>query len=450
MTMNYDTVLKNARIINRGTIYEADLAIKDGVIVKIASDISASANAVHDLKGNILIPGAIDDQVHFREPGLTHKATIYTESRAAVAGGVTSYMEMPNTKPPAITQALLENKYQIASQSSLANYSFYMGTSNENLEQVLRTPVDKVCGLKIFMGSSTGNMLVDDMNTLENVFSRVDMLIATHCEDEETIRKNLNKAMKAFGSEVPMEMHPVIRNVDACYKSSSLAVELARKHDARLHVLHISTAKELELFDATLPVKDRKITAEVCVHHLTFDKSQYRILGGKMKCNPAIKGDEQRRALIRGLQEGKFAVIATDHAPHTLDEKKGDYMNTPSGIPLVQHSIPMMLQFYHAGILSLPFIIDKMCHSPADLFQVDKRGYIDEGYYADLVEIDINEIWEVNQENIYYKCGWSPLEGENLKGKVNKTWVNGHLVYNDGLFDESNTGMRLTFSQRLA
>ncbi len=446
--MNYDTILKNARIVNRGEIIEGDIAIKDKRIVKIDTVISASANAIHDLNGNFLIPGAIDDQVHFREPGLTQKATIYTESRAAVAGGVTSFMEMPNTKPPAITQELLQDKYDIASQSSLANYSFFMGTSNENIEEVLKTPIDKVCGLKIFMGSSTGNMLVDNEQTLEAIFSRVNMLIATHCEDEETIRKNLAKAKAEYGENIPMEMHPIIRDVEACYKSSSMAAELAKKHNARLHILHITTEKELSLFDESLPIKDRRISAEVCVHHLTFDASQYATLGSKIKCNPAVKDAGQKAALLQGLKDGKFAVIATDHAPHTAEEKSHPYLTCPSGLPLVQHSIPMMLQFYHRGELELPFIVQKMSHDPAELFEIDDRGYVEEGYYADLVELDIDEEWQVNKNNIFYKCGWSPLEGQTLKGRIKKTWVNGHLAYADGKFDESQGGMRLSFTRR--
>lgn len=447
--MNYDLVLKNGHLVNRGEIFQADIAIKNKRIVKIDKNISASANLEHDLKGNFLFPGAIDDQVHFREPGLTHKATIYTESRAAVAGGVTSFMEMPNTMPPAITQELLEDKYRIARDSSLANYSFFMGTSNENIEEVLKTPMDKVCGLKIFMGSSTGNMLVDDAQTLENIFSKVDMLIATHCEDEETIRRNLQAAREKYGENIPMEMHPVIRSVEACYKSSSLAAELARKHGARLHILHITTEKELSLFDESISLKDRKITAEVCVHHLTFDASQYGELGSKIKCNPAIKEKRHRKALLEGLKNGKFAVIATDHAPHTFQEKSSKYLQAPSGLPLVQHSIPMMLQLYHSGELELPFIVEKMSHAPAELFEIDDRGYVEEEYYADLVEIDIDEEWTVKPENIYYKCGWSPLEGKSLKGRIKNTWVNGHHTYKNGEFDESQKGMRLSFTRRL-
>lgn len=446
--MIYDTILKNARIVNRGHIFEGDLAIKDGRIVKIADDISASANVVHDLNGNYLLPGVIDDQVHFREPGLTHKATIYSESRAAVAGGVTSFMEMPNTNPPALTQELLESKYDIAVTTSLANYSFFMGTSNDNIEEVLKTPIDKVCGLKIFMGSSTGNMLVDDMSTLENVFSQVDMLIATHCEDEDTIRRNLAAAQREYGNDIPMEMHPIIRDVEACFKSSSLAIELARKHNARLHILHISTAEELELFEA-VPLSEKRITAEVCVHHLAFDASQYGEMGSKIKCNPAIKDKRHRIALLEGLKAGKLDVIATDHAPHTIAEKAGNYLDAPSGLPLVQHSLPMMLQFYHDGELELPFIVEKMSHAPADLFEIDDRGYVEEGFYADLVELDMNEEWTVSKDNLFYKCGWSPLEGERLKGRVKTTWVNGHPVYQHGKFDESHRGMRLSFKKRL-
>ena len=439
-------LIKSGRIINRGQIIEGDLLIKDGRIEKVSGSIDASADLEINAEGKLVMPGIIDDQVHFREPGLTHKSDLYTEPRAAVAGGVTSYMEMPNTKPPALTQGLLEDKYQIAAQKSLANYSFFMGASNDNLEEVLKTDARTVCGIKVFMGSSTGNMLVDDRTTLDGLFSKVPMLIATHCEDEATIRGNEVIYKEKYGENIPFKYHPEIRNVEGCLKSSSMAVELAKKYGTRLHILHISTADELALFDNSIPLKEKRITSEVCVHHLYFNASQYDSLGSQIKCNPAVKGAEHQEALFPALLDNRLDIIATDHAPHTWEEKQGTYFKAPSGVPLVQHSLNVMLGFYQKGMISLERIIEKMCHAPADCFHVDQRGYLDEGYWADVVIVDPEAKWTVQKDNIHYKCNWSPFEGQVFTGKVESTIVSGHLAYQNGQFFEDKKGERLLFN----
>jgi dihydroorotase len=440
------TIIKNAFVVNEGKIFSADVLLEGGRISKIGVDISTAGAEVIDATGKYLFPGVIDDQVHFREPGLTHKGEIYTEAKSGVAGGITSYMEMPNTVPNTLTQELLEEKYQAASQKSLANYSFFMGASNDNLEEVLKTDPEKVCGLKIFMGSSTGNMLVDKKEVLENIFANSKMLIAAHCEDEATIRANTEKAKAEYGEDVPIEMHPVIRNEEACYKSSSFAVELARKHNARLHILHISTAKELSLFENKTPLKDKKITSEACIHHLWFTDEDYKDKGSLIKWNPAVKKQSDRDAIRQAVNNGTIDVVATDHAPHTIEEKQNKYFKAPSGGPLVQHALVAMLDMYHKGIFSLEKIAEKMSHYPAILFRVRERGFIREGYWADLVLVDLNNSWTVNKENIFYKCGWSPFEGHTFKSKVTHTFVNGHLVYNNGNFNETIKGQRLLFS----
>lgn len=441
------TLIKNANIVNEGEVYKSDLLIEDRIIKLISSEINCKADVIINADGLYLLPGIIDDQVHFREPGLTHKADIYSESKAAVSGGITSYMEMPNTQPQALTQELLEEKYKIASKKSFANYSFFMGASNDNLSEVLNTNPKNVGAVKIFMGSSTGNMLVDDKNILEEIFSKSPMLIAVHCEDEDIIRNNIQLARLKYGEDVPMQEHPNIRNVEACYKSSSLAVSLAKKYNTRLHVFHISTEKELDLFDNTIELKDKKITAEVCVHHLFFDDTYYESKGSLIKWNPAVKKKSDKEALLQGLLDGRLDVIATDHAPHTLHEKSNTYFNAPSGGPLVQHALPAMLDFVHKGKFDLTNLVEKMCHNPAICFQIAGRGFIRENFFADLVLVDINKPWKVTKENILYKCGWSPFEGNVFQSKVTHTFVNGHLVYHNGEFDESQKGMRLIFDR---
>lgn len=439
------TLITNAKIANEGKVFEGDILIKGSFIEKIGNNLIGEHAHVIDAKGKLLLPGAIDDQVHFREPGLTHKGTIYTESRAAVAGGVTSFMEMPNTSPPAFTQALLADKYQIASQHSLANYSFFMGTSNDNLEEIMKTDLQKVCGLKIFMGSSTGNLLVDDPAVLESVYSRFPSLIATHCEDEPTIRKNLADFKEKYGDNCPIAYHPTIRSEEACYKSSSFAIGLAKEHGTRLHILHISTAKETFLFDNTIPLQNKKITAEACIHHLWFNDTDYDRLGMNIKWNPAIKTAHDQQEILKAVIDNRIDVIATDHAPHTIEEKNNTYFNAPSGGPLVQHSIVAMLEFHRQGKITLEKIVEKMCHNPAILFQIDRRGYIREGYYADLVLVDQNNPWKVQKDNILAKCGWSPFEGETFHSKVTDTWISGHHAYSNGLLNEAKMGERLHF-----
>ena len=441
------TLIKNATLVNEGEIYRSDVLIENQKIKKIASKISVNANKIIDAEGLHLLPGAIDDQVHFREPGLTHKANIYTESKAAIAGGITSFMEMPNTNPQALTQKLLEEKYDIASKTSIANYSFFMGASNDNLNEVLKTNPKNVAAIKVFMGSSTGNMLVDNKHVLEEIFSKSRMLIAVHCEDETIIQENIKKAKQKYGEEVPISEHPKIRSEEACYKSSSTAIKLAKKYNTRLHVFHLSTEKEIELFNNTLPLEEKKITSEVCVHHLWFDASSYKEKGTFIKWNPAIKKESDKNALLEGLLNDKLDVIATDHAPHTLEEKENSYFNAPSGGPLVQHALPAMLEFYKNNKISIEKIVEKMCHNPAICFKIQNRGFIREGYFADLVIVDLNSPWKVNKKNILYKCGWSPFEGEIFHSKITHTFINGHIAYKNGKFDESQKGMRLTFDR---
>ena len=441
------TLIKNARIVNEGYTTEGDVLIEDDRIEKIGSSISDEGYSVIDANGKYLIPGAIDDQVHFREPGLTHKANIYTESRAAVAGGITSFMEMPNTKPPALTQELLEDKYQIAAKDSIANYSFFMGVSNENIEEVLKTDKQNVCGIKIFMGSSTGNMLVDNETTLENIFSRADMIIATHCEDENTITRNTEIYREKYGEDVPIRCHPEIRSEEACYKSSSHAIEIAKKHGTRLHILHISTGKETKLFDNSIPLNEKKITSEACIHHMWFSDEDYDSKGTFIKWNPAVKKASDRSTIIEAVNSDLIDVIATDHAPHTLEEKNNRYFGAPSGGPLVQHSVVAMFDLVKAGYFTIEKVIQKMCHNPAILFEVEDRGYIREGYYADLVLVDDSQPYTVTRENILAKCGWSPFEGHTFSSSVSHTIVNGRIVYQNGVIQESGTGMRMRFTR---
>jgi dihydroorotase len=442
------TLILNANIVNEGRVFESDLLIKGEYIESIGRDLSSRpADYIIDASGKFLFPGAIDDQVHFREPGLTHKATIHSESRAAVAGGVTSFMEMPNTNPPAFTQTLLEEKYQIAARTSLANYSFYIGGSNDNLEEVLRTDIKKICGLKLFMGSSTGNLLVDDPRTLEGFFSKFPSIIATHCEDEATIKKNTAAYKEKFGEDIPVKFHPLIRSEEACYKSSSFAVDLARKFGTRLHILHISTAKETSLFDTSIPIEKKKITAEACVHHLWFNDKDYERLGTLIKWNPAVKTLLDQEAILKAVIDDRIDVIATDHAPHTLEEKQNKYFQAPSGGPLVQHSLVAMLEIYQKGKISLEKIVQKMCHNPAILFQIDRRGFLREGYFADMTLVDMNRPWQVGKDNIFAKCGWSPFNGVTFKSQVTHTFVSGHRAYSDGEFHEGRMGQRMMFNR---
>lgn len=440
------TLILNAKIVNEGKSFDGDLFIRGEWIEQMGSNLqSRQADRVIDAKGMYLLPGVIDDQVHFREPGLTHKGTIFSESRAAVAGGVTSFMEMPNTVPPVFTQELLEQKYKIASTQSLANYSFYMGTSNTNLDEVMKTDIRRVCGLKIFMGSSTGNLLVDDPKTLELFYSRFPGLIATHCEHEPTIRANTEAFRQQFGENMPIREHMNIRSAEACYESSSLAVQLAKQHGTRLHILHISTARELALFDNQLPLEQKKITAEACIHHLWFSDADYETLGTKIKWNPAIKTAADREAIFQAVLENKIDVVATDHAPHTKAEKNHTYFQAPSGGPLVQHSLVAMLEFFHQGKISIERIVEKMSHHPAILFRIENRGFIREGYHADLVLVNPNNPWKVAKRNILAKCGWSPFEGQTFRSSVEKTWVSGHLAYESGKIQEGYAGKRLSF-----
>lgn len=446
--MSKSYLIKNARIVNEGKVIEGDVLIEAGRIAKIDSSIgpkSANVNVI-DAEGKYLIPGIIDDQVHFREPGLTHKGDLHSESRAAVAGGITSFMEQPNTKPAATTIEELEKKYQRAAQVSLANYSFNMGASNDNLEELKKVSKRDVAAIKIFMGSSTGNMLVDQQKTLEGIF-QLDHQLITHCEDEQTIRTNLEKAKQQYGEDIPMSMHPVIRSEEACYLSSSTAVELAKKYNSRLHVFHISTAKETALFTNKIPLAEKRITAEVCVHHLWFDDSQYESKGSHIKWNPAVKQASDRDGLWKALLDGRLDVVATDHAPHTLEEKSNKYLNAPSGGPLVQHALPAMMERVHDGVWDIQTMVEKMCHNPAILFRMEDRGYIREGYNADLVLLEPNRPWKVSKDNILYKCQWSPFEGTVFKSKVTHTFVNGHLAFKEGNFDDSQLGERLLFNR---
>jgi len=447
-------LLKNISIVNEGVTTSGDVLIANGRIEKIAAVIDVHF-AVKEIDGTglHLLPGVIDDQVHFREPGLTHKGTIYTEAKAAIAGGVTSFMEMPNTIPNALTQELLEDKYAIASQSSLANYSFFMGTANNNADEVLKTNDKRkdVCGIKIFMGASTGNMLVDNFLTLDKIFREAEVLIATHCEDEKVIKRN-REALA--GVELQPFHHPIIRDVEACFESSFTAIQLAKKYDTRLHILHISTAKELQLFTNLFPLKDKRVTSEVCVHHLHFTADDYERLGYQVKCNPAIKSPENKEALWQGLLDDRLDIIATDHAPHTMAEKgllhdgtRVDYDHAHAGLPLVQHPLLLMLHYVKEGRISLEKLVEKMCHTPATCFDIEQRGFIREGYHADLVVVNLDKPNTVTKENILYKCGWSPLENFTFPASVEKTFVNGHLVYNNGIFDESQKGNRLRFDR---
>ena len=439
-------IIKNARIVNEGKIFSSDVLLKNGRIEKIASEISSPNAEIINAENNFLLPGMIDDQVHFREPGLTHKADIYTESKAAVAGGITSFMEMPNTVPNTLTQALLQDKYDLASTKSLANYSFFMGVSNDNYDEVMRTNPKTVCGIKIFMGSSTGNMLVDAPSTLERIFGNSEMLIATHCEDEKTILHNMEKARNQYGENVPMWMHPQIRSAEACYLSSSYAVALAKSKGSRLHVLHISTEKELDLFDNIIPLGKKRITAEACVHHLFFDESDYDRLGTKIKWNPAVKTEADKIAILKGVLENKIDVIATDHAPHTLEEKSQTYFKAPSGGPLVQHALLLLMEHYHDKKISIEKIAEKTSHALSECFGIPDRGYIREGCYADLVLINPNKEYKVTPSNILYKCKWSPFEDYTFRSTIEKTFVNGNLVFDNNEFDESNKGQRLAFT----
>lgn len=442
-------LIKNARIVNEGSIIEGDVFIDNGIITEISSNISAKSAdlSIIDAEGNYLLPGLIDDQVHFREPGLTHKETIEGGSKAAVAGGITSFIEMPNTQPQTTTIELLEEKFKLAEKTSYANYSFMFGGTNDNLEEIKKIDPKNTAALKLFLGSSTGNMLVDDETVLEKIFKESPVLIAAHCEDETTIKKNLEECIKRYGDDIPIELHPKIRNEEACYISSSKAVALAKKTGARLHVFHISTAKELKLFDNKKPLKDKKITAEVCIHHLWFNDQDYATKGTFIKWNPAVKTQKDQEALMEAVLNDKIDVIATDHAPHTKEEKQNVYTKAPSGGPLVQHALPAMLQLHHQGKISLEKIVEKMCHNPAILFQIEKRGFIREGYKADLVIVDLNAPWAVQPGNILYKCGWSPFEGVTFKSRVTHTFVNGNLVYKNFQFTPFRKAERLKFDR---
>ncbi|WP_143884839.1 dihydroorotase [Chryseobacterium binzhouense] len=440
------TLIKNAKIVNEGIVSQNDILIENDLISRISNNISEdNVDQIIDASGKYLLPGVIDDQVHFREPGLTHKGDIESESRAAIAGGTTSFIEQPNTVPNAVTQELLADKYEIAAQKSFANYGFMMGGTNDNLEEILKTNPRNVPGIKLFLGSSTGNMLVDNPETLEKIFSNTKMLIAVHCEDEATIRANTEKYIEEYGEDIPVKFHHLIRSEEACYISSSKAIELAKKTGARLHVFHLSTAKEMELFRNGIPLKDKKITAEVCVHHLTFTNEDYETRGGLIKWNPAVKTQKDKDGLWEALLDDRIDVIATDHAPHTWEEKQNVYTKCPSGAPLVQHSLAAMLENFHTGKISLERIVEKMCHNPAVLFRIEKRGFIREGYKADLALVDLDTNWTVEKENILYKCGWSPMEGMSFRSKVTHTFVNGNLVYENGIINEQRFGERLLF-----
>jgi len=442
-------LIKNAKIVNEGVIKNGDVFIENDRIVEIEDSISVknSNTQVIDAEGRYLFPGLIDDQVHFREPGLTHKATIETESKAAVAGGITSFIEMPNTVPQATTIEKLEEKFSIAKQTSWANYSFMFGGTNDNLEEILKVDKNKVAGLKLFLGSSTGNMLVDNPEVLEEIFSKTDLLISVHCEDEATIKKNMTEYLAKYGEDIPIEMHPKIRSGEACYISSSKAIELAKKTGARLHVFHLSTEKETHLFSNKKKLSEKKITAEVCVHHLWFTDKDYKTKGTKIKWNPAVKSQKDKDGLWKALLDDRIDVIATDHAPHTLEEKNNGYTKAPSGGPLVQHALVALLEMYHKGKISLEKIVEKTAHNPAILFQIKDRGYIREGYKADLVLVDLVAPWTVNKENIFYKCAWSPFEGTTFKSRITHTFVNGVLTYHNFKFPNKSTPERLTFNR---
>ncbi|WP_306641077.1 dihydroorotase [Sanyastnella coralliicola] len=443
------TLIKNVSVINEGTVRKAHVLINEDRIERIdlSCTIEPNAREVIEAEGKYLLPGAIDDQVHFREPGLTHKAELATESKAAVAGGITSFMEMPNTVPNTLTQELLQQKYDRAAEVSPANYSFFMGASNDNIEEVLKTDPKQVCGVKVFMGSSTGNMLVDNRATLEGIFKECPMLIATHCEDEATIRANTEKARATYGENVPISQHPVIRDAEACYRSSSMAVELATKYDARLHILHISTAKEISLFRNDIPLEEKRITAEACIHHLWFTDKQYLDKGTHIKWNPAVKTADDRAAVRAALKSGHIDVVATDHAPHTLEEKSQSYFKAPSGGPLVQHAMVAMFEMAKDGIIDMTDIPQLMSHNVARVFDMGQRGYVREGYFADLVLVDPNDSWTVTRDNLLYKCGWSPFEGQEFSHRIHATWVNGVKVYDGENVTDNPAGKRLTFDR---
>ena len=442
-------LIKNITIVNEGQSFTGHVWIKKERIFKISREtqIPDTPPGTIIINGHrkILIPGVIDDQVHFRDPGFTHKGDLYTEPKAAVAGGITSFMEMPNTDPQTTTNELLDKKLKAASKTSLANFTFYLGATNDNLAELQNIDREKACGIKVFMGASTGNMLVDNPRALAGIFSIPNVRIAVHCEDEATIKANLEEYIEKFGENIPIEYHPKIRSTEACYKSSGFAVSLAKKYNTNLHIIHISTAKELDLLETGIPHDKKKITSEVCIHHLWFEESDYEDKGTLIKWNPAIKTAIDREALIKAVIDDKIDIIATDHAPHTLEEKDNPYLKSPSGGPMVQHSLPVMLEFYHRNQIPLEKIVKKMCHAPADIFKVLDRGYIREGYFADLVIIDPNDPWTVNKKNILYKCGWSPLEGTTLKSRITHTFVNGHLAFDNGIFNESKKGKPLEF-----
>lgn len=443
----FDILISNVSLINENLISKKDIYISNDKIARIAEPGSSlEASTTIDGSDKYLIPGVIDDQVHFREPGLTHKADIASESAAAVAGGITSLMEMPNTNPQTTTIDELNKKYELGAASSLANYSFYMGATNENLDELLKVNPKEVCGIKVFMGSSTGNMLVNDPVILSEIFRNAPTLIATHCEDDSIINANTERFKNQYGEEIPIHLHPEIRSAEACYRSSSLAAELASKYDTQLHILHLSTEKELSLL-SNKPLPEKNITGEVCVHHLWFEENDYNKYGTKIKWNPAVKKASDRDALLNALNNDILDVVATDHAPHTLEEKDNSYLKAPSGGPLVQHSLVAMLELYHKEKISLEKVVQKMCHAPADLFKIANRGYVREGYYADLVLLDLNSSWEVKKENILYKCGWSPFNGSTFNSKITHTFVNGKLVYENGMVNKANKGMRLTFNR---
>jgi len=440
------TLIKNSFVVDSGNLQKKDILISNDIIQKVSSEINIKADRILDCSGLHIIPGVIDDQVHFREPGLTHKGDIYSESKAAVAGGITSFMEMPNTSPQTLTQDLLKKKFLLGEQKSLANFSFFMGASNDNIDEVLLSDPKKVGAIKIFMGSSTGNMLVNKLDTLNELFKKSRILLVVHCEDEDIINKNLNIYKEKYGDNIPINCHPKIRTEEACFKSSSLAIELAKKHKTRLHIFHISTAKELSHFTNDLPIEKKQITSEACIHHLWFSEKDYDKKGAFIKWNPSVKTENDKKKLIDAVNSNLIDVVASDHAPHTLNEKNNNYIKCPSGGPLVQHSLVAMLDLYHDGLISLEKIVEKMCHNPAKLFRIKKRGFIKEGYYADLTILDLNKSWTVSKENILYKCGWSPFEGHTFKSSVQSCFVNGNLVYNSGEFDESFRGLPLEFN----
>lgn len=440
-------LIKNATIVNEGKQIVGDVLIENDRIVKIANAIEDSSAKEINAEGKYLLPGCIDDQVHFREPGLTHKAEIYTEAKAAVAGGITSFMEMPNTVPNTLTQELLADKYALGAKKSLANYSFYMGAGNDNLEEVLKTNPKDVCGVKVFMGSSTGNMLVDNEKTLKGIFGEVPMLIATHCEDETTIKHNLAVFKEKYGDNITPEMHPIIRSSEACYISSSFAVDLAKKHNTRLHILHISTGKETHLFRNDIPLAEKRITAEACIHHMWFNDKDYATKGNWIKWNPAVKTEADQNQILQALLDGRIDVVATDHAPHTIQEKEQPYLSAPSGGPLVQHALNAMLELYHQGKITLEQVVEKMAHNVAICFQIADRGFIREGYKADLVLVDLNKNYTVERSNVLSKCGWSPFEGQKFNSVITHTFVSGHLAYENGTFNESKQGERMLFNR---